>query len=429
MLAYLITRIRFFGDLLNRRLVLKESLFLGFVCGIASIYGTVSAVQIFGALASFRDLGPAIAGLLGGPLAGGIAGLMGGAHRYLMGGSTALPCSVATIAAGLICGGYHLWKRGRKMKIVEAALLMTALTLLHVLVIAPVMLGVSDEVRNIVCATLVPMVMANGAGIAVFFFIIQNHHRERQMEREKLRIDSELSIAYDIQTGMLPLPGRKKDPRYDVYAVMKPAKEVGGDLYNFFFLDENRLCLVVGDVAGKGIYASLYMATAQKLLKAFARTSASPAVLLKNLNGELCPDNETMTFITLFIAFVDVRTGETVFANGGHNPPFLVRSGNVERLVLEPGLALGIREKTIYRDQQIQILPGDILFLYTDGVTEAENDHHEFFSEKRLKASLLRLADQKPERVCCEVLDDVALFVGPNEQNDDMTLLAFRMNF
>lgn len=426
-LAYLLTRIPSFGDLLNRHFSLKNSLLLGFVCGLVSIYGTLSAVEIFGGLAHFRDLGPAIAGLLAGPLAGGIAGLMGGVHRYFLGGVTGLPCSVATVLAGLLCGVFYLWKRGRPIRIGEAALLMVMITIIHILVITPLMVGVSDEVLKIIQAALMPMILVNGAGITVFFFIIINLHRERQNEAEKQRMDSELQIAYEIQVGMLPAPALNKDPRYAIHAMMKPAKDVGGDLYNFFALDEDRLCLVIGDVAGKGISASLYMATAQKLLKALARADEGPAALLGRLNRELCEGNETMTFVTFFVACIDVRTGETVFSNGGHNPPYLVRQGEVSRLILAPGLALGIREKAIYTDQRLQMAPGDTLFLYTDGVTEAMNGREALFTEERLKASLLRLQDRTPEAICRGVLDDLAHFVGQSEQSDDITMLMLRL--
>ncbi|MBN1662530.1 MAG: SpoIIE family protein phosphatase [Deltaproteobacteria bacterium] len=427
-LAYLLTRIPSFGDLVNRRFSLKNRLLLGFFFGLVSIYGTLSAVEIFGALAHFRDLGPAIAGLLAGPVAGGIAGLMGGVHRYSLGGVTCLPCSVATFAAGLIGGGYHLWKRSRPIRIWEAALLMAVITVIHIYVITPVLIGFSEEIQVILRTALIPMILVNGAGIAVFFFIIQNLYRERRNEAEKHRIDSELHIAREIQMGMLPAPAVTDNPRYAVHAVMKPAKEVGGDLYNFFALDEDRLCLAIGDVAGKGVSASLHMAITQKLLKALARADEGPAALLGRLNRELCEGNETMTFVTFFVAFCNVRKGETVFSNGGHNPPYLIKGGDVSRLVLEPGLALGIREQAIYTDQQLRLAPGDALFLYTDGVTEAMNGRNELYTDERLKTGLARLHALAPEAMCRGIIEDLGRFVGQSEQSDDITMIALRLN-
>jgi len=427
-LAYLMTRISSFGDLLNRSFSLKNRLFLGFAFGVVSIYGTLSSVQIFGGLANFRDLGPTIAGLLAGPVAGGLAGLIGGVHRYFLGGITGPPCSVASILAGLIAGCFYLWKRGRIVRIWEAALLMIGIELLHILVITPLMVGTSDEVLKIIRAVLMPMILVNSAGIAIFFFIIHNLNRERLIEAEKQRMDSELHIAHEIQMGMLPAPMTPRDSRYDIYAVMKPAKEVGGDLYNFFALDGDRLCLVIGDVAGKGVSASLHMAITQKLLKALARVDEGPAALLGRLNRELCEGNETMTFVTIFVAFSDIRTGETVFSNGGHNPPYLISRGDVSRLVLESGVALGILENAVYTEQRLKLLPGDTLYLYTDGVNEAMNGREELFDYNRLNASLSRLRALTPEAICQGVLDDLAHFVGQNEQSDDITMLALRLN-
>lgn len=426
-IAYVMTRIPSFGDLLNRRLSLTHRVLLGLVFGLISIFGTLRSVNMFGGLANFRDLGPAIAGLLAGPVAGGIAGLIGGAHRYFLGGLTAEPCSVATVLAGLIGGLFYLRKKGRPIRIREVTAVMAGITLLHVLVITPLMLGLSEEIRQLVKAVLLPMLLVNCAGVALFFFILQNLHRERLNEAEKHRIDSELRIAREIQMGMLPALSRTGDSRYAVHAVLKPAKEVGGDLYHFFVRDEDRICLAVGDVAGKGISASLHMAITQKLLKALAQSGEEPAGLLERLNRELCDGNETMTFVTLFVAFIDLRSGEAVLGNGGHNPPYWIRRGNVSRLVLEPGLALGIREQAVYTNQRLCLKPGDTLFLYTDGVTEAMNAHKDLFGDDRLKTALLRVRDQEPEAICHGIMEDLAHFVGQSEPSDDITMLALRL--
>jgi sigma-B regulation protein RsbU (phosphoserine phosphatase) len=349
---------------------------------------------------------------------------LGGIHRYALGGLTVVPCTIATILAGLIGGGLYLWKRGRPVRVGEAVLVMVVITLLHVRVIAPAILGVSSEVTVILDAALVPMLLVNGAGIAVFFFMISNLRRERKTEADKQRMDSELRLAREIQMAMIPASTLTEDPRYAVHAVLKPAREVGGDLYNVFALDGDRLVLAIGDVAGKGVPASLHMAMTQKLLKALARNDESPASLLGRLNRELCEGNETMTFVTLFVAFCNVQTGEVVFSNGGHNPPYGIFRGGVEPLRLDPGLALGIREQAVYTDQRIRLLPGEVLFLYTDGVTEAMNDREALFGDERLQAGLCRLRDGTPESICRGILDDLAQFVGQQMQSDDITMIA-----
>ena len=426
-MAYVTTRIPWFGDLLNRRFSLKNSLLLGLVFGLISIFGTLSAVKTFGALANFRDLGPAIAGLLAGPVAGGVAGLIGGMHRYSLGGITGVPCSIATVLAGLICGGFYLWKKGRPIRIREATAVMAVVTILHGFVITPLILGLSEEIRQILRTVMLPMLLVNCAGIALFFFILHNLNRERLNEAEKHRIDSELRIAREIQMGMLPAPSQNGDPRFAVHAVLKPAKEVGGDLYHFFAKDNDRICLAVGDVSGKGISASLHMAITQKRLKARGLSGVEPWELLGRLNRELCDGNESMMFVTLFVAFIHLESGKTVFGNGGHNPPYRIRRGDVSRMVLEPGLALGIRENAVYTNQRLCLEAGDTLFLYTDGVTEAMNGRKELFGEKRLAAALSRLRDSDPEGICRGLLEELAHFVGQSEPSDDITMLAVRL--
>ena len=134
-----------------------------------------------------------------------------------------------------------------------------------------------------------------------------------------------------------------------------------------------------------------------------------------------------MTFVTLLVAFIDLRSGEAVLGNGGHNPPYWIRRGNVSRLVLEPGLALGIREQAVYTNQRLRLEPGDTLFLYTDGVTEAMNAHKELFGDDRLKTALLRVREQEPEAICRGIMEDLAHFVGQSEPSDDITMLALRL--
>jgi sigma-B regulation protein RsbU (phosphoserine phosphatase) len=428
-LAYLLTRLPFFGDILNRRFTGKNTIVLTLFFGAFSIYGTLSGIEIFGAMANFRDLGPTLAGLLAGPVVGVASGLIGGIYRYQLGGLTALPCAIAPVLAGLAGGILFCLKRGRAISIWEAVLLMVAMELAHAAVTLAIC-GAGREVMAIIRAVLFPMILANGAGIAVFVFMINNLVRERRTEEAKQRIDSELRIAREIQMSMVPksrpfLPG---DPGDEIYAVLKPAKEVGGDLYSFFPIDADRLCLAVGDVAGKGVPASLYMAITQKLIKAISREVSGPGELLSRLNQELCDGNDTLMFVTLFLCFFDRRTGEVVFSNGGHNPPYRVRTGTASMLVMDPGMALGIQPGRHYGERSLQLQGGETLFLYTDGVTEAMDARGNLYSEGRLESALIRFQALTPEAMCRELLADIGSFVGQNEQSDDITLLALRFN-
>ena len=427
-LAYLLTRIPLFGDVLNRRFSLKNRIFLTLIFGVFSIYGTITGIEIFGGMANFRDLGPAIAGLLAGPIVGSVAGLIGGIYRYPLGGITALPCALAPILAGFLGGLLFLLKRGKEIRIWEAALLMAVMEILHI-GIALAISGTGEEVVSLVSAALIPMIVANGVGIAVFIFMLDNLAQERRTEAAKQRIDSELNIAREIQMTMVPKPASSQGGHSggEIHAVMKPAKEVGGDLYNFFPIDADHLCIVIGDVAGKGVPASMYMAITQKLIRAEARKEAiDPARLLARLNNELCDGNDTMTFVTLFAGFFDRRTREIVFSNAGHNPPYLVRPTGATMLDVPPAMAVGVQENIPYGNRSVQLQPGETLFLYTDGITEAMDKAEKLYSDDRLQTTLSRFHHLQPEALCREILADIARFVGTNEQSDDITMLALR---
>jgi len=429
-LAYLLTRIPLFGDVLNRRFTAKNRVFLALVFGVFSIYGTITGIELFGGMANFRDLGPTIAGLLAGPVVGAAAGLIGGIYRYPLGGITALPCALAPILAGLAGGFFFLFKRGREIRIWEATLLIAVMEFIHI-EMALAISGTGQDVVSLVSTALIPMMVSNSGGMAIFIFMLDNLARERRTEAAKYRIDSELRIAREIQKTMLPRPKSTgaQDSGGDVYAVMKPAKEVGGDLYNFFPIDGDRLCFVIGDVAGKGVPASLFMAITQKLVRAEAREGESyPADLVARLNNELCEGNDTLTFVTLFLGFFNRRSGEVIFCNAGHNPPYRVGPEGAEMLEVEPAMAVGVQEGIPYSNQSLRLQAGETLFLYTDGVTEAMDAGEKLYSDKRLQATLSGLDHLPSEAMCREILADVARFVGDNEQSDDITMLALRFD-
>jgi len=247
----------------------------------------------------------------------------------------------------------------------------------------------------------------------------------------KERIESELKIAHDIQMGMLPkvfppFPDRRE---LDIFAALEPAREVGGDLYDFFFLDDNHLCFHVGDVSGKGVPASLFMAITNTLIKTKAARGLEPHVVLEMVNEDLSVDNPSCLFVTLFLGILDVTTGFLRYANGGHNPPFLLPAGGPpETLPGTDGIALGVEESFPYRSGGIALKPGDLLFLYTDGVTEAMNPEKAFFTEGRLKEDLSAVKDLPVKDVVRTVRERIKVFAGEEPQADDITMLAIRFN-
>jgi sigma-B regulation protein RsbU (phosphoserine phosphatase) len=247
----------------------------------------------------------------------------------------------------------------------------------------------------------------------------------------KERIESELKIAHDIQMGMLhklfpPFPERKE---FDIYATLYPAREVGGDLYDFFFIDDDHICFTVGDVSGKGVPAAFFMAVSKTLIKTRATREVTPDVVLTRLNQDLSTDNPSMMFVTLFFAILNVRTGEVIYSNGGHNPPYLVtRKGFCTPLKNTAGMVLGVMEHATFESEAIFLEKGDKLFLYTDGVTEAINRNENLFSEKRLVDALTSCADMKARKLVEEISRRVEAFTEGMEQFDDITMLALEFN-
>ena len=245
----------------------------------------------------------------------------------------------------------------------------------------------------------------------------------------KERIDSELNIAREIQMSILPkifppFPHRRD---FDVYALIEPAKEVGGDFYDFFLLDDRHFCFVIGDVAGKGVPASLFMAVTKTLIKAVAEQEHSPGQVLTRVNRELVSGNTTSMFVTVFLGIIDTVTGRVLYANGGHNPPLVIRPrGPVDFLAPSGDALVGALEDLSYETGELILAPGDALFLYTDGVTEASNPDDEMFAEDRLRESLQSLQATSPKETVEEIKATIDAFVAGAAQADDITMLMLQ---
>jgi serine phosphatase RsbU (regulator of sigma subunit) len=243
------------------------------------------------------------------------------------------------------------------------------------------------------------------------------------------RINSELRIAREIQTTMLPrtfppFPGRKE---FEIYAMMEPAKEVGGDLYDFFFVAPNRLCILVGDVSGKGVPAALFMAISKTLLKSEAMRGYTASEILSRVNNLLCPDNPSCMFVTVFCVILNTDTGEVECCSGGHNRPLLCTAdGRVEYLEVPPGFVLGFQENFTFESKRLQLKRGEMIFLYTDGVTEAQNSGSEFFSDNRLKACVSSVRNRELPQIIAGVQQEIAVHTQDEPQFDDITMLALK---
>ena len=219
--------------------------------------------------------------------------------------------------------------------------------------------------------------------------------RQATTDREQLlSVRNDLNTAARIQQSILPqtFPPFPDRTEFDIYARMTPAKEVGGDFYDFFFIDHDRLAFVIGDVSGKGVPAAIFMAVSRTLLKAIATQVVNPGESLRRINSMLIPESGGRMFVTIFYGVLNTRTGEVQFSFGGHNPPYIKRKeGPVERLNHESGFLLGMLDDMEYDVHKIVLHPGDTMLLYTDGVTEAMNGREELFEESRLESSLQRL--------------------------------------
>ena len=242
----------------------------------------------------------------------------------------------------------------------------------------------------------------------------------------KEKIESELKIAHDIQQGIIPkiFPPFPEREDIDLYAVLDPARDVGGDLYDFFFIDEQKICFAIGDVSGKGVPASLFMAITRTLLRSKTTKNSSAKEIVTELNIELCQGNENSMFVTFFLGILDTKTGIVEFCNAGHNYPFIIRNDNkIECLEETHGTPIGIFENIDYKSGTFRLLKNEPLVLYTDGVTEAMDIDNNLYGDERLINLLSKSKDYHPKVITKAIVDDVSKFVGKAEQSDDITIL------
>ncbi len=246
---------------------------------------------------------------------------------------------------------------------------------------------------------------------------------------EKERIGAELGIATQIQADMLPriFPAFPDRTEFDLYASMTPAKEVGGDFYDFFVVDDDHICLVMADVSGKGVPAALFMVIAKTLIKNRTMAGGTPAEILSSVNEQLCEGNEAELFVTVWMAIIELSTGKGIAANAGHEHPVIRRKdGKYELSVYRHSMAVAVMEGARFREHEFELHPGDSLFVYTDGVAEAMNVKNELFGTERMLAALNSDTEASPEQLLQNVRSAIDEFVGDAPQFDDITMLSFR---
>jgi len=266
---------------------------------------------------------------------------------------------------------------------------------------------------------------------ALFAATLAEADRQRRLLREaQARVAGEIEAARRIQMGLLPAPRAlfAGEPRFALEALLEPARSVGGDFYDCFMLDEHRVFFIVGDVSGKGLGASLFMALAKSLIKSIAlRAQDEPAAILERANAEISRDNPESLFVTAFAGVLDARTGRVAFCNAGHEPPVACAPGAApERVLLSGGPPLCVVQGYAYGSGQLDLPQGGWLCVVTDGVTEAMNARFELYGTERLLSVLRGLESAAPEALIAAVREDVRRFAGGAEQSDDVTLLCVR---
>ncbi|MFG6330206.1 MAG: PP2C family protein-serine/threonine phosphatase [Lachnospiraceae bacterium] len=246
---------------------------------------------------------------------------------------------------------------------------------------------------------------------------------------EKERIGAELNVATQIQADMLPrifpaFPGKEE---FDIFATMNPAKEVGGDFYDFFLTDEDHLALVVADVSGKGIPAALFMVISKTLIKNQAQMGGSPREILEAVNDQLCENNEAEMFVTVWLGILQISTGKLTAVNAGHEYPILKKAGKLYEMLDDPhGFVMGVMPGMQYQEYELSLQKGDGIYVYSDGAPDAVNPQEEQFERERLLAALNKDPDAAPSQLLKQVKDEIDLFVGEADQFDDITMLCMK---
>ncbi|WP_299983577.1 SpoIIE family protein phosphatase [Desulfobacula sp.] len=252
-----------------------------------------------------------------------------------------------------------------------------------------------------------------------------------KMTTARQKIESELNIAREIQLGMVPktFPSFPEYKEFDLYATLLPAKEIGGDLYDFFLIDKDHMCFTLGDVSDKGIPAALFMVVTRTLIRTLSENVYSPSEMMFNINNILSADNPRSMFVTLIIGILNIKTGEIKYANGGHNPPIVLpndkdvfyKEGTNEPLVgAMPGMS--------YSDNLLTLLPGESFFLYTDGVNEAMSPEAEQYSNQKLLSQVSKNRDKSANEVIESVLISIQEHSKTAPQSDDIAMLMIKFN-
>ena len=433
-IAYIVSRISYFQEILEGKFTFKNLAVISLIFGTISIFGTYSGVDVFGAIANVRDLGPMIAGLIGGPIAGLGAGLIGGLYRYFfLGGPTTLSCSIATILAGLFAGLIFL-ANGRKFIGIFGAVIFAVLMegfhmLLALLITKPYPTAVL-----IVNEISIPMIFANALGMLIFSFVISNLLKEKKTAKERdmyfdelERKKNELKVARKIQQTFLPNNVPLLND-FDIAALNIPAKEVGGDFYDFIPIKDDKIGIVIANVSENGVPAALLMALSKTIVQTKASKPHEVSDVMEYLNKLVMIEADSGIDLSLFYAVLDVKKKTLTYINSGHDSPLVYKKndGNILELV-NGNFNLGKNVNIEFKEYEVLLENGDVLIFYTDGITNALSEKKELFGIERLKKLIIDTHNLPTEIIIQNVKNKISSFSKDKPQFDDMTLVALKV--
>lgn len=440
--AYLFTRSHYFIEVAEHHPAFFTQVLLIIIFGALSIYGLSTGVTFSGATLNFRDLGPIIGGLLCGPYVGLAAGIIGGAYRMTLGGSNVLAAAAGPVISGLFMGLVYLFNK-REFVSTRAAIILTIVVESFVSAMALAIRVTSgstpQELIKITLNVALPMIILTAVAVGVFSFIIHNLINERRVQKEKeslerevARKDAELQIAAEIQKSFLPdiIP---QIEGFEIAGTSIPAKEVGGDFFDVMPFEvipfsRQRMGLMIADVSGKGVPAALFMALSRIVIRVSATWFSRSSEAIAYANPIISQNSKTGMFVTVFYGMLDNASHTLTYVNAGHNPPLLLRAGSDIPEELEAtGIAIGAMEDATYEQQEVTLAAGDVIVLYTDGVTEAVNGRDEMFEIPRLVEVICRTRSRSAREMVESIIDSVNEFSRNQPQYDDITLMVVKV--
>jgi len=422
--SYFIIRTGIFNRVLSGKGSIKDKFLIIFFFGALSIYGTISKLTLFGSMANVRDLGPVIAGLTFGPWIGLGTAIIGAAFRFSLGGVTAVPCTITTIIAGVSAGLLWYLNKKRYIGTLHAVIFIILLELVHLALIL-LIAGTGPEVQKILKYMWTTMLPLYIIGIVIYSVVYLNYRTEKKNLEELVEKQFELKSAYEIQNSFLPrhppvVPG------YDLYACTCPAREMGGDFFDYFPLDDGKIGFVIADVSGKSVPAAIFMALSCTIVRVAARWIQKADQVVNRVNTLITWFAESGMFFSMVYGVVSPVEGTVHYVNAGHPPPVLLRKNKEIEELQRTGTIIGFKEDRTFGEAAIVLKDGDLIVCYTDGVTEARSKDGTMFGKERLCEVIAGCQSKGAEETVGSILDEIRQFTGDTAQFDDITLLILK---